>query len=275
MSSPVRVGLRHASPSVSLVSGICVLALSWTAAYGGGPGADAPGDPGPHVKRGQSPGFQGFGLKFHLGYGYGGRALGAGPEGGYPYYSGPGYPHEPPPLRRLGRIAPFAYDGGPGYPCRAGSHYFEPTGPLVVDPPVVTSALDPRDIPYPSDFGPFSGAIPYPELLFAPYASPVKTTEPHSGTNPPRRPIPGFEDETTVDPDGRRGLKVTSVSEGSTAEKAGLRAGDVIHSVNGYLTTERGNLTWIIANATPDHLLKLDVQAATDGQRRTIEFLLR
>jgi hypothetical protein len=274
MTSPVRDGLRLAVPSVSLASGICVLAFSWTAAYGGDPGTDAPGDAGHRIQRGQSPGFQGFGLKFHLGYGYGGRALGAG-DGGYPYYSGPGYPHEPPPLRRLGRIAPFAYDGGPDYPCRAGSHFFEPTGPLVVDPPLVTSGLDPRHYPYSSDYGPFSGAILYPESLFAPYASPVETPGRPSGSNPSRRPIPGFDDEATVAPDGRRGLKVTSVSEGSTAEKAGLRAGDVIHSVNGYPTTERGNLTWIIANATPDHLLKLDVQAATDGKRRTVQFLLR
>src|SRR6516164_5664685 len=30
------------------------------------------------------PGFSGFGLSFHLGYGYGGYALGVGAEGGYP-----------------------------------------------------------------------------------------------------------------------------------------------------------------------------------------------
>ena len=39
------------------------------------------------------PGFQGFGLGFHRGYGYGGDALGVGAEGGYPFYGGPGYPH--------------------------------------------------------------------------------------------------------------------------------------------------------------------------------------
>jgi hypothetical protein len=38
------------------------------------------------------PGFQGFGLGYHLGYGYGGDALGPEADGGYPFYCGPGYP---------------------------------------------------------------------------------------------------------------------------------------------------------------------------------------
>jgi hypothetical protein len=195
MTSPVRDGRRLALQAFGLASGICVFALSSTVVHGGGPGVDGQGDAGHQVKRGWSPGFPGFGLSFHLGYGYGGRGLGVGGEGGYPYYSGPGYPHEAPPLRRLGKIAPFAYDGGPGYPCRASSHYFEPTGPLVVDPPVVTSEIDRRDVPYPGDFGQFSGAIPYPESRFAPYASPVRTPGSSTGSNPPRGRIIGFEDD--------------------------------------------------------------------------------
>src|SRR5436305_1448357 len=99
MTSPVRDRNRVASRALALASGIFV-AFTSSAAPGG--------DPAP------SPG---FGLKFRLGYGYGGNRLGAGPEGGYPYYSGPGYPHEPPPLRRLGRIVPFAYSGNPGLTC--------------------------------------------------------------------------------------------------------------------------------------------------------------
>src|SRR4051794_24902900 len=59
------------------------------------------GPPGLH------PGFQGFGLGYHPGYGYGGDALGVGAEGGYPFYGGPGYPHPSPRLQRFGGINPF------------------------------------------------------------------------------------------------------------------------------------------------------------------------
>src|SRR5262249_25944161 len=37
-------------------------------------------------KPGLYPGFQGFGLGYHPGYGYGGAALGVGADGGYPFY---------------------------------------------------------------------------------------------------------------------------------------------------------------------------------------------
>ncbi len=60
------------------------------------------------------PGLYGFSLRWHPGYGYGKYALGVGADGGYPFYGGPGYPHQPPPLRRCGPAAPYAYLGGPG-----------------------------------------------------------------------------------------------------------------------------------------------------------------
>jgi hypothetical protein len=50
------------------------------------------------------PGFYGFGLSFHPGYGYGGYGLGVGAEGGYPFYGGPGY-----------RIGSITFDGGPAF----------------------------------------------------------------------------------------------------------------------------------------------------------------
>ena len=40
----------------------------------------------------------------------------------------------------------------------------------------------------------------------------------------------------------------------------------MIRSVNGYLTEQRGNLAWIIANATPNNELKINAQTVTDGQ---------
>ena len=69
-----------------------------------------------YAKPGLYPGFQGFGLGYHLGYGYGGSALGVGADGGYPFYGGPGYPHPWPTLRRIGGITPFPFYGGPGGP---------------------------------------------------------------------------------------------------------------------------------------------------------------
>ncbi len=48
-------------------------------------------------------------------------------------------------------------------------------------------------------------------------------------------------------------MKIGKVYPGTAAERAGLRAGDVIRSVNGYLTEQRGNLAWVIANAMPNN----------------------
>src|SRR3954463_14895548 len=110
-----------------------------------GPSAEAQGvscppnvaAPVPVAGPGPGPGFQGFGLGYHLGYGYGGKAYGVGPDGGYPFYGGPGYPHPGPPLRRFGRIPPFPHYAGPGYPTPDCPNYFGPTGPLVADQAVV------------------------------------------------------------------------------------------------------------------------------------------
>ena len=118
------------------------------------------------------PRLPGFGLSFHLGYGYGGRGLGVGGEGGYPFYSGPGYPHEAPPLRRFGRIVPFAYYGGPDYPCRASSALLRADGPTRGRSAGGDQRPDRRDLPVASDYGPFSGRSPIPRPSFAPYATP-------------------------------------------------------------------------------------------------------
>ena len=65
-------------------------------------------------------------------------------------------------------------------------------------------------------------------------------------------------------------MQVTTVYAGSPADRAGLRAGDVIHSVNGYLTTERGNLAWVIAVATPNDVLKMNVRSVADSKVHTL-----
>jgi membrane-associated protease RseP (regulator of RpoE activity) len=91
----------------------------------------------------------------------------------------------------------------------------------------------------------------------------------------PRRRLLGIDEEPLVLPDGAKAMKIGKVFPGSAAEKAGLQAGDVIRSVNGYLTEQRGNLAWVIANAAPNNQLKLSVQTARDGQTHEVVAVLR
>ena len=65
-------------------------------------------------------------------------------------------------------------------------------------------------------------------------------------------------------------MKITNVYSETGASKAGLQVGDVLISANGYLTEQRGNLAWIIANATPGKELKLVVRTAKDGKDHTV-----
>jgi hypothetical protein len=80
----------------------------------------------------------------------------------------------------------------------------------------------------------------------------------------------GINEEPAVDANNQQGMKVTNVQPGTAAARAGLQVGDVIHSANGYLTQQPGNLPWIIANKTPNNVLTMDVRAARDGQAHTI-----
>ncbi len=121
---------------------------------------------------GLQPGFQGFGLGYHLGKGYGGDALGVGAEGGFPFYGGPGYPHPGPRLQRHLEIIPFPYYGGPGGPSPGHPQYYGGVAaPLVSDTPVITVAGQPGEADYASGFGGFTGAVPYAESAFAPFTS--------------------------------------------------------------------------------------------------------
>ena len=92
----------------------------------------------------------------------------------------------------------------------------------------------------------------------------------NTATPAARQRLLGIDEDPLVLPDGAKAMKVSKVFPGTAAEKAGLQAGDVIRSVNGYLTEQRGNLAWIIANATPNNELKLNVQTAKDGQNHLI-----
>jgi hypothetical protein len=242
------------------------------------------------------PGFQGFGLGYHLGYGYGGAGLGPGAEGGYPFYGGPGYPHPWPTLRRIGGINPFPYYGGQGYPDACHPNFYGGVAPLVADRPVIEIAPEPGEADPTSGYGYFTGAVPYPEAVLAPYttraglegsasgvtrpapATPPATTPPPT-ENAPVPPStdrsPGFDTEPVAGPGGKPGMKVSTVDAASPAAAAGLRSGDVIRSINGYVTQKPGNIEWIILNAAPDRTLTMNVLAAADGKERTITARLR
>ncbi len=290
MNSLVRGDGRFPVKALAMAMGIWVLSGS-----SGRSDDVAPADPGPPVHDGAGfgtlgwapfgyyPGFQGFALKFHPGYGYGGDALGVGALGGYPFYGGPGYLHPAPPLRRFGSIIPFAFYAGPGYPF----NFEQPAGPLVVTPPVVTQtgaedaahAAGSPVYPYDVGFGPFTGAFAYPESFFAPYtaaAAAVGSTTgavnpaPSGSANAYRVGALGIDEELVVDSAGLREMKVSRVYPESPAEKAGLKVGDVIRSINSYRTAQPGNIVWIILNAAPDKVLKINVRTAADGKEHTI-----
>jgi hypothetical protein len=231
------------------------------------------GPPGDH------PGFYGFGLSFHPGYGYGGNALGVGALGGYPCYGGPGYP--------------LHY----GYPRFTACPYYEGIGQLYFDQPVVITELMGAE-----DFGPYTGASEYAythpsdaaEAAATGSAIPGRVSYPdRSATNPTleatyippetvppgagaMNPVPaegrflGMELEPGVGADNRRGLRIASVLPGSTAENAGLETGDLILSVNGQATQQRADLRRIVAGAAADTLLNMNVLKASTGQEQAV-----
>ena len=200
MTSLAWDGGRLSLMALALGWGIGLFSGRTAMAYGEDDGPIRPGKMGHHHWRKVGPGtlgyggnrtyqgFQGFGLSYHPGYGYGGYALGVGAEGGYPCYGGPGYPHPAPPLRRFGRLLPYSYNGGPGYPREGGSHYFSPVGPLVAGREVVSTGIDRRDPTPSSDYGPFTGTLPYPDWYFAPYSAAAARGGTSDGSGPPIPP---------------------------------------------------------------------------------------
>ena len=251
------------------------------------------GPPGIHE------GYQGFGLGYHLGYGYGGDALGPGADGGYPFYGGPGYPHCNPQLRRIGGIVPFPYFGGAGYPTPDHPNFYGGTGELVPDKPVVSIIAENGQPVMATDYGSFTGSVPNAEAQFAPFTAraaagaasmrrsqsrsnlPAPTgpeaglTPPKPSTNPSVNGLPapprarqflGIESVPAVDANGMPGMKITQIHPGSAAERVGLHEGDIIRSINDYLTQQPGNLEWIYVNAAPNNILKMNVTTVSDGK---------
>lgn len=67
-------------------------------------------------------------------------------------------------------------------------------------------------------------------------------------------------------PDGKRGVLITGVNEGSPAEKAGIKAGDVIVSIDGESTTSSGQLRSQIAVKGVD--AKVGIVLIRDGKEK-------
>lgn len=306
----------------ALLLGASVLTGSSAMAQDGGPMVAGPAPNGPlpytgiHLFHGPEsfgtlgygppglqPGYQGFGLGYHLGYGYGGDALGVGADGGYPFYGGPGYPHCAPQLRRIGGIVPFPYFGGPGYPTPDHPNFYGEAGPRVPDRPVVTVVTEDGQPVRATDYGNFTGAVANAEAQFAPFTAraaagvssmrptpsgsiPSSPSPPDAGITPPRPPINpppgerpdaprarrflGIESEPAIDANGVRGMKITKVYPGSAAERSGLHEGDVVHSINDYVTQQHGDLEWIYINAAPSNILKMNVLTLSDGKEHSI-----
>jgi PDZ domain len=176
--------------------------------------------------------YGGWGYPYGLGYGWGGYGLGGY---GYPGFGGYGYGYPG---------MAYGYGGFPGYGYGMGG-------------------MSPYVAGYNMNVAPANG-FGYTSA-YVPPAGGAAT----NGAAPQRRVL-GIDEEPVVSADGRRAMRVANVYPGTAAAKAGLQAGDVLRSINGYMTEQRGNLAWIIANAAPSNELKMIVRTAKDGKDHTI-----
>jgi S1-C subfamily serine protease len=92
----------------------------------------------------------------------------------------------------------------------------------------------------------------------------------------PTNPVPPASDtlgmmfEPSTETGKTPGLKITSIAVIGVIGKAGLRIGDVLVSINGYVTQKMTDPEWIILNASPDKVLKMNVRFASDGKDHAI-----
>ncbi len=267
MVSMLRGGCRFPLMAATLALGIWVISGSSAMAHGGGGGGGGHGGGGMGgghmggmgmggMGMGHMGGYGGMGMGHMGGYGYGNR-LGYGGYGGYggfyPGFYGLG-------LFGLGYGGygmgyggyGMGYGGYDGYGMGYGGYGY----------------------PYYGGYGGAGYSYPYvntvytsPTVYSSAYVAPAAGAP---NTVAAQGRYLGIDEEPVVEAGGRKGMKVSNVYPGTAAEKAGLKAGDVIHSINGYLTEQRGNLAWIIANATPTNILKMNVRTAKDGQEHTV-----
>ena len=275
MVSLLRGGCRFPIMAAALALGIWVISASSALAHGGGGGGGGGGGHGGGgfggggFGGGHMGGFGGMGGYGGMGgWGGAGRMGGVGGWGGgwggvgrvggwggYGGFRGYGFGGFYPGFFGLGLGYGYGYPFyggfGYGYPYYAAYGYSDPyyggyaypyTNPVVMSPTV--------------GFG-------YSSAYVAPGTGAVNAAV-------TRGRYLGIDEEPVVDAGGRKGMKVGNVYPGTPAERSGLQAGDVIHSINGYLTEQRGNLAWIIANAAPNNILKMSVRTASDGQEHTV-----
>src|SRR5262245_5464369 len=111
----------------------------------------------------------------------------------------------------------------PGYPI-FGQPFPGVLGPLIVDQPVIPESA--RHEPgYAGDYGPYTGAIPYSESLFAPYANAAAT----SGRVLVPSPPPPGPTSTPAPPLGQRQFHAAGLI-GSALAQLFQRAGPIIAS---------------------------------------------
>jgi hypothetical protein len=215
------------------------------------------------------------------GCGFGGPGWGGGYGFGGPGWGGPGYAFGGP---GWGGGRGFGYGGGYGQPGYASGGYGYPGSGLTYG----GNGYGSPGYGYGMGYGsPGSGSPGYGNVagypIYGATSSYPATSNAYSrayvapGTSSTTMtPTPiqgqrlGIYEEPVVDTNNEPGIKITNVQPGTAAEKAGLQVGDVIHSVNGYLTKQTGNLAWIIANKAPNNILKMNVRTARDGQAHTI-----
>jgi hypothetical protein len=123
--------------------------------------------------------------------------------------------------------------------------------------------------PYYSNYAAPGVGVAYTSAYVAPTESAANTVMP-ARVMPAQGRHLGIDEDPVVDSNSRRGMMVTNVYPGTPALRAGLRVGDVIYSINGYLTEQRGNLAWITANAAPNNQLNITLKRSSGGQERAI-----
>jgi PDZ domain len=106
----------------------------------------------------------------------------------------------------------------------------------------------------------------YPANYYSAYGS---AAAPSVYAAPTQGRFLGIDEQPVMDAAGN-GMQVVRVYSGSAAEQAGLQAGDVIYSANGYLTQQHGNLAWIIGTVPSNGLLQMNVRTARDGTVRVV-----
>src|SRR5262249_16157664 len=132
------------------------------------------------------------------------------------------------------------------------------------------------------DFGPFTGAVPYPDQVFAPFTtegagapaeSPRDSVTPANAeiaSAPARRRQLGID--ATPAAGGVRGVRGGRGYPGSAAGKAGLHVGDVLRSISGRPVERPDDLSRLLSGF--ENVLAVEVRSASDGRDRAVRVQL-